>query len=98
MTSALISELHRPGTPPKLYPTSRQPPLMQARHGAPVPLHSVLSVTLANTFDLKARVVQARWQGRKSGDGQLAEIYDDFNDELDLLADLIGQRETMLGR
>ena len=97
MTSAQGSALHRTSTPPKPYPTPRQPVFRQARHDDPVPLHSVLNVTLANTFDLKARVVQARWQARQSGDGQLADIYDDFNDELDFWADLIGQRSAMLG-
>jgi DNA-binding ferritin-like protein len=68
-----------------------------ARGSEPGPEPAPWAVTLANTFDLKCRVMQARWYARHAGAASLAGIYDEMNDDLDLLADLLGQRILATG-
>ena len=61
------------------------------------PLAALLGVTLANTLDLKGRVMQAKWQARQLDSNGLALAFDELGEDLDLLSDLIGQRMVGLG-
>jgi DNA-binding ferritin-like protein len=61
------------------------------------PFDAILRVTLASTLDGKSRVMLARWQARKESLIALAATYDDLNDDLDFLADDLGQRIVARG-
>lgn len=64
----------------------------------PPSLDDLLVVTLANTLDLKCRVMFARWRARQVFDCKSIAVLDDLNDDLDFLADDIGQRISTRGR
>jgi DNA-binding ferritin-like protein len=57
-----------------------------------------MAVTLANTLDLKGRVMLAKWHARQLDSNGLALALDEFGDDLDLMADLLGQRMVALGQ
>lgn len=61
------------------------------------PLAALLDVTLANTLDLKGRVMQSKWRARQLDSNGLALAFDEFGDDLDLMADLLGQRMVAMG-
>lgn len=61
------------------------------------PLAALLGVTLANTLDLKGRVMQAKWRARQLDSNGLALAFDKLCEDLDLMSDLIGQRMVALG-
>ena len=61
------------------------------------PFDAILRVTLASTLDAKSRVMLARWQARKDSLVALVATYDDLNDDLDFLADDLGQRIVARG-
>lgn len=75
---------------------ARVMPVMQATD--PGRLDDLLTVALANTLDLKSRVMLARWSARRAVDAGLVAILDDLNDDLDFLADDLGQRILARGR
>lgn len=66
--------------------------------GRRAPLRGLMAVTLANTLDLKGRLMQARWHARQLDSNGLAVAFDELGDDLDLLADLLGQRMVALGQ
>lgn len=61
------------------------------------PLAALLGITLANTLDLKGRVMHAKWCARQFDSSGLALALDEFGDDLELMADLLGQRMIALG-
>ena len=77
----------------KTFPT----PATAQRRRERIPLQTLLNLTLANSIDLKSRCALARWQAGKSGTLHLFRLYEDFNDELDLTADMLGQRILAIG-
>ena len=79
-------------------PQSVEPAPLVLEAADPRRLDDLLTVALANALDLKCRVMLARWRARQAVDARLVAILDDLNDDLDFLADDLGQRILARGR